>query len=480
MADSRKSSKSKSHRSDLAVHLLARLVPVVSAGDHLMVGLSGGVDSMVLLDCLRRVAGRLRIRLSALHINHQLHADAARWAGFCRRQCRARNIPYAGAKVEIAPGDSVEAAARAARYAVFARQRADYIVLAQHQDDQVETLLLQLLRGAGVKGLAAMPLLRRAEGGTQMADGGRRMAKGKGEKTGHPSSFIPQPSILRPFLDVTRAEILDYAHARGLQWIDDDSNANLDFRRNFLRHEVLPRIARRFPSYRATVARSARHLAEASVLLDELAAQDAADGFDGESLAVASLRGLARARARNVLRFFLARKGVTMPNVERLEEALRQALTARQDARVAVELDGGVLRRYAGRLHIVPARHAAPRSFARRWHGQREMALPELGGVLSFRRTREHGISVARLQAEPVTIRLRQGGERLQPDARRPRRSLKNLLQEAQVAPWQRDCLPLIYCGNRVAWAAGVGVDCAFQARRGEAALRPEWKRVPR
>ena len=113
------------------------------------------------------------------------------------------------------------------------------------------------------------------------------------------------------------------------------------------------------------------------------------------------------------------------------------------------------------------------------FRSQREMALPELGGVLCFRRAREQGISLARLQAAPVTIRLRQGGERLQPDARRPRRSLKNLLQEAQIAPWQRDFLPLIYCGGRVVWAAEVGVDSAFQARPGEPALQPEWKRLP-
>lgn len=477
MADSRKSSKSKSHRADPAARLLAQLAPIVSARDRLVVGLSGGVDSIVLLDCLRRVAARLRIRLSALHVNHQLHPNASLWEAFCRRQCRKRNVPYVSTKVNVAPGGNVEAAARAARYAAFARQRADYIVLAQHQDDQVETLLLQLLRGAGVRGLAAMPLLRRAEGEGLRAKGNKNRAIKRGS-----SSLIPHPSslqILRPFLDLTRADILDYARARHLEWIEDDSNANLEFRRNFLRHEVLPLIARRFPSYRTTVVRSARHLAEASAVLDELALQDAADGFDGATLAVATLRRLSRARARNVLRLFLARQGVTMPNVERLEEALRQGLTARQDARVAVELEGGLLRRYAGRLHVVPGRRPPPRSFMRRWHGQREMALPELGGVLSFQRTREQGISVARLQAEPVTIRLRQGGERLQPDARRPRRSLKNLLQEARVAPWQRDCLPLIYCGNRVAWAAEVGVDSAFQARPGETALRPEWKRVP-
>jgi len=369
----------------------------------------------------------------------------------------------------VAPGDSVEAAARAARYSVFNAQQADYIVLAQHQDDQVETLLLQMLRGAGVRGLAAMPLIRKAK---------RERLKAEGVQC--PRGTRPSPAILRPMLDVTRTEILEYARVRRLEWIEDESNASVDFRRNFLRHEVLPVIARRFPSYRATLARSAGHMAEAGELLDELAEQDAADWFDGETLAVAPLRGLSSARARNLLRFFLARRGAMMPNVERLEEALRQVLTARQDARVAVVLDDSVLRRYADRLHVVPASRPLSEGYIRRWRGERKIDLPELGGTLLFRRSRDHGISLARLGGGPVTIRSRQGGERFQPDARRPRRSLKNLLQEARVAPWQRDRLPLIYCGNVLVWVPEVGIDSAFQARADEAAVRPEWKRAAR
>lgn len=448
---------------------MARLACVVSPRERLVLGLSGGVDSIVLLDCLRRVCRRLRLRLAALHVDHQLSPHAKHWAAFCRRICRRRGVACSTVTVKIARGGNLEAKARTARYAVFERQAADYIVLAQHQDDQVETLLLQLLRGAGVKGLAAMPLIRKAEGG-------RREAEAKGKKSGHPSSFISHPSILRPFLDVTRAEIVEYARARRLEWIEDESNVDIDFRRNFLRHEVLPLIARRFPSYRSTLARSARHLAEASELLDELAAQDGAGLFDEGTLAVAALRRVSGARARNLLRFFLARQGVVMPGVERLEEALRQALTARQDARVAVTLSGSVLRRFAGRLYVVPLNPPPSRGYVRAWRGERELTLPELGGVLVFRRTRGQGISLARMQGQPVTIRPRRGGERLRPDPGRPRRSLKNLFQEARVAPWQRERLPCVYCGKDLVWVPGVGVESTYQARPGEAAVRPEWK----
>jgi len=411
------------------------------------------VDSVVLLDILARVARKLRCRLSALHVNHQLSPNARRWEAFCGRLCRARRIPFRSVKVDVQRGDSIEAAARAARYAVFARQECEYIVLAHHRDDQVETLLLQLLRGAGVKGLAAMPLLRIQD----------------------PGSRIPDPGILRPLLDVTREEILEYARDRGLEWVEDESNQDMYFLRNFVRHEVLPVIARRFPAYRATLARAAGHLAEAARVLDELASADAAGELADGTLSIAALRRLPPARGRNLLRYFLASRGVTMPGTERLDEALRQALTAKQDARVLVELGDFTLRRHAGRLHLVRARGVPPAHYEKLWRGEKKMALPELGGVLTLARATGSGISLSRLGGGVVTIRLRRGGERLQPNCRRPRRSLKNLLQEARMPPWQREYIPLIFCGGKLVWAARIGVDCAFQAAAGEAAVEPTW-----
>jgi len=450
MASSRKSSRSKP---DLAGRVAAQLEDIVKPSDRLVAGLSGGVDSVVLLDILARVARKLRCRLSALHVNHQLSPNARRWEAFCGRLCRARRIPFRSVKVDVQRGDSIEAAARAARYAVFARQECEYIVLAHHRDDQVETLLLQLLRGAGVKGLAAMPLLRIQD----------------------PGSRIPNPGILRPLLDVTREEILEYARNRGLEWVEDESNQDMYFLRNFVRHEVLPVIARRFPAYRATLARAAGHLAEAARVLDELASADAAGELADGTLSIAALRRLPPARGRNLLRYFLASRGVTMPGTERLDEALRQALTAKQDARVLVELGDFTLRRHAGRLHLVRARGAPPAHYEKLWRGEKKMALPELGGVLTLARATGAGISLSRLGGGVVTIRLRRGGERLQPNCRRPRRSLKNLLQEARMPPWQREYIPLIFCGGKLVWAARIGVDCAFQAAAGEAAVEPTW-----
>jgi tRNA(Ile)-lysidine synthase len=451
MASSRKSSRSRP--ADLAARVAGQLKHIVKPSDRLLAGLSGGADSVVLLDLLGRLARKLRFRFAALHVNHQLSPNAGRWESFCRRLCRARGIPFQSVKVGVRRSDSVEAAARAARYAAFARQDCEYVVLAHHRDDQVETLLLQLLRGAGVKGLAAMPLVRKDEGGRH--------------------------KILRPLLDATRAEILEYARKRGLKWIEDESNQDIYFQRNFIRHEVLPVIARRFPAYRATLARAAGHLAEAAQLLDELAAADAAGHLADGTLSVAALRRLPLARARNLLRYFLASQGATMPNAERLDEALRQALTAKQDARVRIELGGFELRRFESRLHLVAGLKEPAADYARRWRGEKEIALPELGGVLAMPQARGAGVSLARLEGRPVKIRVRRGGERLQPDCGRPRRSLKNLLQEAHVPPWERERLPLILCGDELVWAPGIGVACAFQATRGEAAVQPAWLPSP-
>jgi tRNA(Ile)-lysidine synthase len=450
----------------LAARVAAQLQGIVAPRERLTVGLSGGVDSVVLLDCLKTVSRKLRFRLAAVHVDHQLSPNASRWSAFCRRLCRAHGVPFESVTVNVHRGGGPEAAARMARYAVFASRDCDYIVLAHHRDDQVETLLLQLLRGAGVKGLAGMPFLR--------DEGGRRRAEEKSRQR-KSSSPIPHPSsvkILRPLLDATREEILEYARQRKLKWMEDESNRDARFRRNFLRHEVLPVIARRFPAYRATIARSAGHLSEAAALMDEVAATDARRYIHAGTLRVDGLRHLPAARGRNLLRWFLASHGVAMPATERLGEALRQLVEAKQDARVLIELDGADLRRYEGSAHVVRASRASS-PYHRRWQGEKRLELPD--GVLALGRATGAGISLARLRTGIVMVGSRRGGERLQPDCRRPGRSLKNLLQEARMAPWLRERLPLLFHDGKLVWAAGIGVDCAYQARRGEAALLPNW-----
>ena len=445
----------------------------MKSGDRLVAGLSGGVDSVVLLDLLLRAAKKLRFELAALHVNHQLNPAAGRWTAFCRAFCKQRGVALTVARVTVPRNASLEAAARDARYRAFSALPADFVALAHNLDDQAETLLLQLLRGAGLKGLSAMPVVRIEDRGSRI---GKKIASNAKRKL-NPQSSILNPAILRPLLDISRSEIEAYARSRKLEWIEDDSNADICYDRNFLRHRVLPIIAKRYPAYRKTLARASRNLAEAAQMLDQLAAADAQD--DAGGLGTTALRRLSAARAKNALRHFLARHGVTMPSAARLDECLRQALHARNDAGVVVELDGSELRRFAGELYVVPKFALAPGRFSRRWRGERRVSLPALGGTLVMAKARGGGINLARLTAHPVTIRVRRGGERLQLDRVRPRRSLKNLLQESRIPPWERARLPLIFCGDALVWAAGIGVDCAFQASRNEVALRPGWTPRP-
>lgn len=443
-------SSRKSKSSNLPQRVADALVPVVPAGSSILLGLSGGIDSVVLLHLLAELAPRHSWQLSALHVHHGISSKADAWAAFCRELCARYNIPFQLECVDIAPlrGIGVEAAARELRHAALARQPVDFIALAHHQDDQAETLLLQLLRGAGVRGASAMAAVQ--------------------PRTG-------QPALLRPLLDAGRAELLAYAGQHGLQWVDDESNADDRYPRNFLRHRVLPVLEQRFPAYRATLARSARHFAEAAELMDALAEQDAQDALAGNMLAVARLRELDTTRAKNLLRWFLQRRGALLPDQTRLEEMLRQLCSAREAAQVCVGWEGWELRCYRGKAQVCRALPEPDAGWYMPWGGEEKLELPQLGGVLRFVRHMGEGLSQQKLHAAKAAIRLRRGEERLRPDAARPARSLKYLFQEHGVPPWQRERWPLLYCAETLVAVPGIGVDSEYRAAPGEVGVVLEW-----
>lgn len=445
MADSRKRPSS-----NLLETVRAQLRRHVPPGSRITLGLSGGMDSVVLLDLLAQLAPGHPFQLDAIHVNHRISTNADDWAESCRTLCAARNIPLRMRTVHIADAATLglEAAARRARYAEYACLDSDFIALAHHRDDQAETLLLQLLRGAGVKGLAAMPVLRK----TGMA-----------------------PAYLRPLLDIDRSAIEAWARQHALQWVEDDSNQDTHFNRNFLRHTVLPLLAGRFPAWRATIARSAQNLAEAAELLDQLAALDAADSIQQQRLDCARLVALPLPRARNLLRHFLALNHVPMPSQARLAAMLEQLTHAGADSQPCIRHASWELHRYQGWAHLAARLPTPDPSLRWHWQGEAQLALGELGGVLNFTQATGQGLDRAKLDQAPVTIRLRRGGEHFRPDCQRPRRSLKNLLQECAIPPWQREHLPLLYCGEALVWVAAIGTDCAWQAPAGAAGIQPEW-----
>ncbi len=439
---------------DFAEAAAAVLARHLSPGRDLTVALSGGIDSVVLLDVLCRLQDRFAFMLRAVHVDHGISPLSQQWAVFCGALCARRDIPLQVTAVTVARDSrkGLEAAARDARYRVFSALDTDWIVLAHQQDDQVETLLANLLRGAGPHGAAGMPEVRSFE----MRGGAHR------------------PRLLRPLLGVTRGEIEAYARERALSWVEDASNADTGFARNFLRHEVVPLLARRFPGYRRTLARSAEWSAEAALLLDALAQIDAGTGIDATGrLSIEAMTLLDEPRARNLLRHWLRRQGVTMPDAAMLCELRRQLAAAKHDNRLRVVVGERAIRCYRG-WACVERIGAAAAPEDRAWSGESMVSWGD--GKVVFRQTTGEGIAEPLLRRTTVTLRARSGGERMRLHPTGPHRSLKNLLQEAAIPYWRRTSMPLLWCGADLAWVPGIGVAAEFRCAPGEAGLLPDWE----
>jgi tRNA(Ile)-lysidine synthase len=374
------------------------------SAETIAVALSGGVDSVVLLHQLKDRPG-----ISAVHVHHGLSPHADAWASFCRTLCRQWKVPLAVRRVRVTrAGKGLEAAAREARYAAFRKEKAQVIALAHNLDDQAETVLMNLLRGAGLRGASGM----------------------------RPRARMDGKALLRPLLGVSRAQILAYAKRHGLEWIEDESNADESLTRNFVRLRLGPLIETRFPGWKPALARAARHFSRRE------------------------------AGAQELLREYLQAKGLKAPSEAKLVEMLKQLTSG--GARTRVQHDGAAFRVYRGR---VVEEEAAPAGFSPvAWKGERLLKLPALGGELRF--APGEGIDSRWIREKAFEVRLRSGGERLQLHPRRPRRTLKNLFQEAGVPPWARERLPLLYCGGELVWAPGLGVDVRYRGR----GLVPQWR----
>lgn len=399
---------------------------------------------MVLLDALVRESAAHAITVSAVHIDHGIASDSRAWAHFCGEQCALRGVPFISHRLELRERlANLEALARRERYALLNSVDADVVALAHHADDQAETVLLQLLRGAGPRGLAAMPRFQPARLQT------------------------PAPGLLRPLLALRRWTLDDYAQAHSLAWIDDPSNDDRHHRRNLIRHDIAPRLAAAFPGYPETLRRAAENLSEASELLDILAQHDAGGASPAE-LECARLAALDAPRARNVLRWYLRASGLRAPSRVQLDDMLRQLRSARADARTTLTLDGAAIGVHRGRVcvHLPP-----PPVYACEWNGEPELRTP--AGVAHF--SPSVGEGFRRDEGVAFTLRTRAGGERLQLAANRPRRALKKLLQDAGLAHWEREAVPLLWCGDSLVAVPGIGVDLAFQLREDEPGWTLAW-----
>lgn len=421
---------------------------------RIAIAFSGGLDSSVLLDAAVHTAGPAR--LVALHVHHGLSPNADQWLAHCEATARAYGVAFDARLVTLARDDGagVEAAAREARYraldAMCAAHGVHALWLAQHADDQAETVLLQWLRGAGLAGLAAMAPAREVAGG------------------------VPR---VRPLLNLLRAQLERYAQAYDLHWIEDESNADTRYARNALRHDVLPALSAHFPGYRDALARTAAHAASAQSLLDDLAQIDLREaGYDDAStLSHAALVALDDARALNLLRYWMRSLGMPAASTARLADALRQVREIARDGEghaLRVDHAGHTLRCYRGRVfwetaraqglyadtsNEVPVREPAHLN----WRGEEVWRLPQWRGSYVFANASANdpdAVPESVLRSAALVARERTGGERLRDEAANLSRTLKNLFQARGVPAWERD-VPLLYVGETLLFVPRIGVN---------------------
>ena len=389
----------------------------------IVAGFSGGMDSTVLLHLLRCSSPARERGLRAIHVHHGLHADADAWAAHCESLCAELDVPLTIVRIQVDHGDhrGPEGSARAARLQAFLRELKpdEVLALAHHRDDQAETVLLRLLRGAGGEGLAAM----------------RRRSR------------LGSLHLWRPLLDVPRDALHAYALAHALRWIDDPSNAGIDFDRNFLRHRVLPQLTQRWPQAAGNLARSAGLLAEQAQALRALTAtQLAGMQVATNVLDIARLRAYPRAARARILRAWLTDLHGSAPPGRLLATIERDLLAARHDARACTHWDGLIVQRWRDGLHGRRESASFPAGWSTRWDGRTPLALPDGGRLL---------LDGADAFDTPLTVRPRLGGERIRLPGRQHHHALKHVLQDRDVPPWLRARLPLLYAADGELLAAG-------------------------
>lgn len=411
----------------LAEHLV-KLQSKAGKPARFVIAFSGGLDSTVLAQSLSEVIKSDQrfhdVPAIAIHINHDLHSDSPDWSEKCAAVAAELGLGFRSLRVnvQLESGKGPEASARDARYSALHAQLSDgdWLLSAHHREDQAETLLLNLIRGSGPSGVAGI---------------------------GDARHFGPG-WLIRPMLNVERGDILAYANDIGLSWVEDPSNRDRRFDRNFLRHEVLPRLKARWPDIAARLQRSAGHAGEASQLLSDLGELDlAALGSESARLPVDKLKQLSAARQRNVIRFALRDLGLSTPTAMQLERVRTEVIPARIDAQPLVSWRGASVRRYRNGLYLMPEKLADAIETVPVQSGKCELGTGL--GTLIFEPSEGPGLSRALLD-EGLTIRPRLGGEEIRAVGQTHTSKLKKLLQEKAVVPWMRDRLPLIYAGDQL------------------------------
>lgn len=401
--------------------------------ERYVVAFSGGLDSSVLLHALAKTRQDHGKPVLAVHIDHRLQPGSARWATHCQQFAQQLSVNFDCVVVDVDQnsGHGPEAAARDARYAALTGHvhAGDWLLSAHHRDDQAETLLINLLRGSGPAGLAGIPALRK----------------------------FADAWLVRPLLHVPRDALAAYANAHGLNWIDDPSNDESRYDRNFLRNEVLPLLDSRWPDAGSRLSKSAGFAREAAELLIEFADADLASlGESVDRLDVIALKAFSPARQKNVLRRAISLAGLPPPSSRQLKSIIDELLTAREDALPVVRWDGAEVRRFRNRVYLLAATPVP--DFAGRRLGMEPVILGAGLGRLLLEPGNGPGLSEDCVRAG-LTLKPRSGGEEFKPLGQSHTRKLKKLLQEQDIVPWMRDRLPLVYSGERLVAVADLWID---------------------
>lgn len=396
----------------------------------LYVGFSGGLDSTVLLHCLASEP-TLLAKIRAVHVHHGLSPYAFEWERHCEQLCTAWSIPLSVHRVTLSRARNVEENARLARYAVFHSllTQADALLLAHHQDDQAETLLLNLLRGTGVDGLAAM----------------------------EDAQSLAQGDLLRPLLSYSRKTLESYAQQYNLNWVEDESNQDERFSRNFIRHRLMPLLQEKWPEAARSIARAARHCQDASKNLEALAKIDCSElALHANQLSIAFVKQLPRERALNSLRVWLKHNGHQRPSERTLNRLIDEVVLARIDAVPLVSFGDVSVRRYRGDLYCLKNVPRVTQTVV--WSNfPNPLNLDASVGTLYAEASTE-GFNIP--LSSRIEVRFRRGGEQLRLGGQT--KTLKHLLQQWQVPPWERDATPLLYVDNKLAVVVGYAVSDDF------------------
>ena len=416
---------------------------------RMAVAYSGGLDSSVLLHLAAAFAHQHGVQLFAFHIHHGLSANADVWQQHCQRQSASLEVAFDTRQITLDQDDKggIEEAARIGRYQALGQlcraHGVELLLTAHHLDDQAETVLLQILRGSGVAGMSGMDSANTA------------------------AALLGNAALLlaRPLLEASRRELEQYVTAHCLRFVEDESNSDTRYARNALRQRVMPLLAEFFPGFQQRFARAAGHAQSAQRLLISLAAQDHAACLDGEYLSMPALRRLDQDRLDNLLRYWIALRGLRMPTAAWLAELRTQLLEAKDDAQLCVTHPDCHIRRYRERVFLTP-RHPAfdadtgPQGFV--WQGEASMHFARLSGTLFFD-AGEHGFDPVWMRTQALTLTLRSGGERLRLAWNRPAKSLKYHYQSLDIPAWERPYLPLVFAADQLLYAAGSGMDCQAQ-----------------